>query len=288
MLGGQPSASCADTLTFPASREIHGAGGKETGRLVESRSQRLGTSGGRRRRHSHHIRRNHEPTRTRAHGRTSRDHPGRVLAPPQGLGDLRGGRALQKFLVALLLPLYAAFLTAATTASSAWSCCRHDLPGHVRHSRLRRRLLRFYFDDKTQETRAQGHHQRLLRVHRLPTALPRRARGLHAADRAVAAGQNSTAPATRSTSTWRWQRCSSATSTTCRSRCSVWNAGPRVSAPTPSGASSSRCPLRGVRRGLRLGPWACCSPTSSRPPACKPRSCQRTSAPSTGACTSVS
>ena len=194
------------------------------------------------------------------------------------------GRALQKFLVALLLPLYTAFLTPAdygilgmvvtvTTFLDVFVTLGFDVA-----------FSRFYFDDKSAAGAPQGHHQRLLRLHRLPADPARHDRRAHAAARADPARQG-----VRPRRLALLRRRAGDAVLQQPQRPAVHAVPPRAQAVDlhrlhhrphlRAGAALHR-----VRRRVRLGArWACCWPTSSPPPACRWACCRPTSARSTGA-----
>ena len=151
------------------------------------------------------------------------------------------GRALQKFLVALLLPLYTAFLSpadygilgmvvAVTTFLDVFVTLGFDVA-----------FSRFYFDDKDEAARKRVITNTFYVSTVYPAVLLGATLLLLPTARPAAHGRRSTRPATGATSPSPSRRCSSATSTTCRSRSSASSTGRGSSAPSRSAACSSRC-----------------------------------------------
>ena len=194
-----------------------------------------------------------------------------------------GGRALQKFLAALLLPLYTAFLTPAdygilgmvvtvTTFLDVFVTLGFDVA-----------FTRFYFDDKRRRRRRRVITNVFYVVHRLPAILLGAGRVLMPQTRAGPAGQGVRARRLAllrvALATLFFTNLNDLPFTLFRLEHKPW-----IFTAFTIGRVFVQVPLSIVFVAVfDWGPWACCSPTSSPPPACSARCCRRTSARSTGA-----
>ena len=194
------------------------------------------------------------------------------------------GRALQKFLVALLLPLYTAFLTPSdygilgmvvtvTTFLDVFVTLGFDVA-----------FSRFYFDDKSPQARRRV----ITNVFYVSTVYPlhpaRHGRRAHAAARAGPSGQG---VRPRRLALLRGRPGDAVLQQP--QRPAVHAVPPRAQAVDLQrlhhrahlrpGTALRRCSSRSSTGGR----WACCSPTSSPPPVCSAGCSRRTSARSTGA-----